>query len=174
MSGSDPFTWLSALGGSVAAFLASSLVYALIAIGGLVVTHRYGVGRVPGSPSLFLSADIEAQLLGRPTAELMAASPGLARVLGIVMDALLGMMLGFALLLAAVTWFGIRDAQAWALWAAVIGNGAMLAVYWLVAIVPFMREAKVGYGQLWHPYALVPTILVPVGAALGLVAFVGG
>jgi hypothetical protein len=172
MSGGDAFTWLSALGGSVAAFLASSVVYGLIAVGGLVVTHRYGVGRVPGSPSLFLSADIEAPMLGRPTAELMAASPGLARILGIVMDAFLGMMLGFAILLAAISWFGIRDGQAWALWTAVLGNAAMLAVYWLVAILPFMREARVGYGQLWHPYALVPTILVPIGAVLGGIALV--
>jgi hypothetical protein len=158
----------------VAAFLASSVVYGLIAVGGLVVTHRYGVGRVPGSPSLFLSAEIEAPMLGRPTAEPMAVSPGLARILGIVMDAFLGMMLGFAILLAAIAWFGIRDVQAWALWAAAIGNAAMLAVYWLVAILPFMRGAKVGYRQLWHPYALIPTILVPIGTVLGLIALAGG
>jgi hypothetical protein len=170
VSTSETFTWLSALGGSVAAFLASSIVYGLIAIGGLVVTHRYGVGRVPGSAAIFLSPEIEAPMLGGPTADLMAASPGLARILGIVMDAFLGMMLGFAVLLAAVTWFGVRDGQAWALWAAVVGNAAMLSVYWLVAILPFMRDAGVGYFQLWHPYALVPTILVPSGTVLALIA----
>lgn len=170
MSGSEDLVWFSALGGAVVAFLASSLVYGVIAVAGLVVTHRYGVGRVPGSPSIFLSASVEAPMLGRPTADLLADSPGLARVLGLVMDAFLGMMLGFAVMLAAVAWFGIGGGAAWALWTAVLGNAAMLGVYWGVAILPFMREAGVGYVRIWHPYALVPTVLVPIGTVLGLIA----
>jgi hypothetical protein len=166
MSGSE-LSWASALGGAIIAFLASSVVYGAIAVGGLVMTHRYGVGRVPGSPSIFLSADVEQPMLGRPTADLMADSPGLARILGLVMDAFLGMMLGFAILLAAIAWFGLRDGQVWALWTAVLGNVAMLGIYWGVAIGPFLRESGVGYFRIWHPYALVPTILVPIGAILG-------
>lgn len=172
MSGTDAFTWISPLGGAVILFLACSGVYALIAIAGLVVTHRYGVGRVPASPSIFLSADVEEPLLGRPTADLMADVPGLARILGLMMDAFLAMMLGFALLLGSIAWFGLMDGQTWALWAAVLGNTIMLGIYWGVAIGPFLREAGVGYLRLWHPYALVPSILVPVAAVLGWIGLV--
>jgi hypothetical protein len=84
------------------------------------------------------------------------------------------MMVGFAVLLAALAWFGVRDAQAWALWAAILGNGAMLAVYWGVAILPFMREAGVGYFELWHPYALAPTVLVPMAGVLGWIGLQAG
>jgi hypothetical protein len=172
MSGSDVFSWISPLGGAVALLMCCSGVYALIAIAGLVVTHRYGVGRVPASPSIFLSADIEESMLGRATADLMADAPGLARILGLMMDAFLGMMLGFALLLGSITWFGLMDGQAWALWAAVLGNAVMLAIYWGVAITPFLHEAEVAYLRLWHPYALVPSILVPVAAVLGWIGLI--
>lgn len=172
MSGSEDLVWFSALGGAVLAFLASSAVYGVIAVAGMVLTHRHGVGRVPGSPSIFLSADVEAPMLGRPAADLLADSPGLARVLGLVMDAFLGMMLGFGVLLAALAWFGIGGGQAWALWAAALANTAMLGIYWGVAILPFMREAGVGYFRIWHPYALVPTVLVPVGTVLGGISFI--
>jgi hypothetical protein len=167
MSTAGSFEWFSPLGAAVALLLTCSAVYALIAVGGLVVTHRYGVGRVPASPSIFLSADVEADLFGRATVTVLDTTPGLGRILGIVMDAFLAMMLGFALLLAAIAWFAVPTGEAWALGAAVIGQIVMLAIYWLVAIGPFLREAGVSYPQVWHPYAVVPTILVPIAAILG-------
>lgn len=31
----------------------------------------------------------------------------------------------------------------------------------------FLREAGVSYLQVWHPYAAIPSVLVPIAAVLG-------
>lgn len=85
-----------------------------------------------------------------------------------LVDSFLGMMLGFAILLAAISWFALRAGQPWALAVVAVGNGAVLGIYWFVTIIPYLRETGAGYVQLWHPYALVPSILAPVAGVLGL------
>ena len=44
---------------------------------------------------------------------------------------------------------------------------AGLAFYWLLGVLPAMRALDItSYFDIWHPFALYPTLVVPVAAVL--------
>jgi hypothetical protein len=161
--------WDSPLGVGVALLLSCSVVYALIAIAGTVLTHRYGVASPQTNEQFVFGPKADALFFGRPPREVVRDNPMVGRLALIFIDFMTGFMLAFGIVLFGVIWFGLRHGQEWALWVAVLGNAAMLVYYWGLAVLPFMREFGFGYGDIFHPFAAYPTLIVPVAAVLSWV-----
>ncbi len=160
----EPPEWLTPLGMSVSSFLATGIVYAIIGFLGLVIIWRNGSGNVGG---YFFSREVDSLIFGRSPAEMNAQNPVFAAYMSRLMIVFCSFMVPFGIMQTAVAWYSLRAGEPWALWTSVVANLFMLAVYWFIVIIPVLREYKVGYFDLYHPYAMVPTVLVPVGAILG-------
>lgn len=161
------FRWISPLGISVALFLLCAVTYILIPIFGAIALHRYGVASPQGMGQFIFSAKADEVWFGRPPAEVVRDNPKVGKLILLFMDFMMGFMLAFGVVLFGVVWFGLRQGQGWALWIAVVGNASFLTFYWLLAILPVMREYGFRYMDIGHPFALVPTLLVPIAAILG-------
>ena len=166
----ETFRWGSALGASVGLFLSCAAVYVLIALAGAVVMNRYGVAAPQTNGQFIFSAEVDTAFFGRRPAEVVSENPRAGLLILTLLNFMMGFMLALGVLLVAVVWFGLREGQGWALWAAVAGNGAMLVFYWLLGVLPAMRALGItNYFDIWHPFALYPTLVVPVAAVLAWV-----
>jgi len=50
----------------------------------------------------------------------------------------------------------------------------MLAIYWGVTLIPFMQEYGFPYMEIFHPFAAIPTVLVPIATVLGWIGLRAG
>lgn len=168
------FQWLSPLGISVALFLFCGAIYFLMAVVGAVISHRYGVTGMPGIEGQFIfSAKADEIWFGWPPAEVVTENPRVGQLLLVFLDFMMGFMLAIGIVMMGIAWFGLRQGQIWALWITVAGYAGFLAYYWLLAVVPFMREFGFRYMEIWHPFALIPTVLVPIAAVLAWIGLRG-
>lgn len=135
------FTWASALGAGVALFLGWGLLNILI---GVVAPFAIASDMLPGG-ILVLSPRADAAVFGGDPSELVRATPALRELQRVMFYWLAGVLVGFGFLVLAVTWFGLRRGEPWAL--------SVLAVCWLVTLVAF--------GGLFKRYA-------DLGASLSL------
>ena len=163
------FKWLNPLGISVALFLLSSAINILTPIAGSFLLHRYGPFSPQTSQYFVFSAKAEEAWLGKPPAELVKEMPSLRQLYLVLIDFTEAFMLGFGVLLVGLTWFGLRTGQEWALWTILAGHVAMLAIYWGLALIPFMRQYGFSYMEILHPFAAIPTVLVPIATVLAWV-----
>ena len=172
----ETFRWGSALGASLGLFLICAAVYVLIALAGAVVMKRYGVAAPQTNGQLIFSAffgrsSADTAFFGRPPAEVVRETPRAGLLILTLPNFMMGFMLALGVLLVAVVRFGLRERQGWALWAAVAGNGAMLAFCWLLGVLPAMRALGItNYFDIWHPFAAYPTLVVPIA---GMLAWAG-
>jgi len=128
--------------------------------------HRYGPISPQTSQYFVFSAKAEEAWLGKSPAELVQDFPALRRLYLVLVDLTEAFTLGFGILTVGLVWFGLRTGQGWALWTIFAGNVAMLAVYWAVALIPFMRQYSFPYMEIFHPFAAIPTVLVPIATVL--------
>jgi len=160
------FQWLSPLGIAVVLFLLSGAINILTPIASLFLLHRYGPIS-PQTPQYFaFSARADEAWLGKSPAQLVEEFPGLRRLYLLLIDFTEAFALGFAILTIGLVWFGLRTGQGWALWTILGGNVAMLAIYWGVALIPIMRQYGFPYMEIFHPFAAIPTVLVPIATVL--------
>ena len=141
MIADSDFTWASSLGAGVALFLGWGLLNIVI---GLVAPFAIASEKPPGG-ILVLSPRADAAAFGGEPSELVRATPALRELQRGIFYWLAGALVGFGSLVLAVTWFGLRRGEPWAL--------SVLALCWLVTLVAF--------GGLFKRYA-------DLGASLSL------
>ncbi len=161
------FQWRSPLGIAVALFFLSGAMHVLTPLAGAFLLHRYGPISPQTSEYFVFSAKAEEAWLGKPPAELVKEMPGLRQLYLVLVDFTEAFMLGFGVLTIGLAWFGLRTGQGWALWTILVGNVGMLAIYWGLAVIPFMRQYGFSYLEIFHPFAAIPTVLVPIATVLG-------
>jgi hypothetical protein len=159
------FEWGSRFGCGTALFLTFSGFYVFIAALGLIVLHTSG----PASEKygeIFLGPAIDGALFGKPPWVLMRENLGIRRFALSNLSNVCGLLLALGTSTFATVWFALRRGEMWALWTCVVGNGAMLAVYWFLVMLPAIRFTGVGYRRMYHPYAVLPTVVMPIATCL--------
>ena len=154
------FHWLSPLGISVALFLFYGAFY--IFIGALTpVMMNTEVGR----QVTISSVENDNALLGGQTSDLLQASPPLAKMRTMLLNIVGGLLVAAGVLVIAVTWFGLRQGQMWALVTLALAGVVVLPFWWLV-FRPF-AEAGITVGLALPPFILIPGLLLIPAAVLG-------
>lgn len=158
------FQWLSPLGVSVALFLLHGVLMIIVGGGALFYYRRLGATRMRGA---LMSERMDSEYFGRPFQQVQANNPDLLVIVDLVMDVRAGLWLAFGIFEVAVTWYGLREGQVWALWTLFLGNLAMWLGYAVVSLRFLQRGVKLGLDAPPLIF-IVPTILAPVATILGL------
>jgi hypothetical protein len=161
------FSWTSALGISSITFTIIAVIYLLIGTAGLVITMKYGSGNFSGGH--FLGSTVDQMIFGKPIREVNTEYPHFEKYISMLMIVFCSFMIMTGILQFAIAHYSLPTGAAWALWASVIANIVMLAIYWFVIIIPIINAYGVSYFSMWHPYAFIPTVLLPMGIISGLI-----
>lgn len=162
------FRWFSPLGIASILFLLWGVLFLLEGILGPTLVARYG----PGSPTpsmmdyFLFNAQVDTAYFGRPPLELVQETPAIAKLHTLMINHTVGFFFPLGILQLSIVWFGLRRGHRWALWTLAIGNIAYALRYWVIEIPPVFSVVPVGLSGL-HPYALYPTVAVPVATLLG-------
>ncbi len=161
-NGSFQFQWVSPLGVSVILFLLFGLMNVVI---GVLIPFFIRPDRLVTSNILLMSERTDTVLFGGSPSELITQNKTLG-LLRLLLDYwLAGLLLSFGLFQVAVTWFGLREGQAWALWILTVSDLAMLP-YWYLILNTYARAGAVpGPGDV--PPFLLYLAVIPVAAVLG-------
>ena len=121
------FHWLSLLGVSVALFLFYGAFYIFIgALTPIPADTEMGRQVTVSSP------EKDNALLGGRTPDLLQASPALAKMRAMLLNIVGGLLFAAGILVIAVTWFGLRQGQMWALVTLALAGVAVLPFWWFV------------------------------------------
>jgi len=154
------FRWLSPLGISVVLFLIYGAFY--VFIGALTpIMQNTDIGR----QATISSPEKDSALLGGQLPGLLQASPALAKMRTMLLNTIGGLLVAAGLLVLAVTWFGLRQRQTWALATLGLAGVAVFPFWWLV-FRPF-AEAGISVGLDLPPFMLVPSMLLMPAVVLG-------
>ena len=126
-------SWSGALGAGVALFLGWGAFNAVI---GVVATIINVASSGLVANFLVLSPRTDAAMFGGDPRDLVREFPALFALQRLLLSWLSALLVAFGLLVIAVTWFGLRRGEPWAL--------AVLTVCWLVTLV--------GFGLLFRRY----------------------
>lgn len=135
MTASFEFRWLSLLGIATILFLLFGLLNVLI---GVLTPFLIRPDRLVTSNILFMSERTDTVLFGGSPSELVALNKPLGLLRQLLLFWLAGLFLGFGLVHLALTWFGLRQGQAWALWTLTVSDLAMLP-YWFLILNTYAR-----------------------------------
>ncbi len=154
------FHWLSPLGIGVVLFLCYGAFY--IFIGALTpIMADTEMGR----QVTVSSVEKDNALLGGPLPELLQSSPALAKMRTMLLNMVGGLLVAAGILVLAVTWFGLRQGQTWAL--ATLGlAGIVVFPFWWFVFRPF-AEAGINVGFDMPPFILIPSLLLVPAIVLG-------
>jgi hypothetical protein len=119
-----------------------------------------------GRPTLVLLEQGDRDYFGAPLAEVYARNPDLAEVIDLHILIKSGQWLAFGIFELAVTWFGLRLGQRWALWVLAGANAAAVLGWGLVIVRYVQRGAHVDF-DLPPVIFLWPLFVVPVATVLG-------
>lgn len=156
------FQWLSALGVSVILF---SLFGLLSLVVGIVIPLLFRkINDLPAG-ILFFSQRTDTELFGRPTSDLIQADSPLAILRFLYTNWLAGLFLAFGIFQLALTWFGLRNAQVWALWTLTFADLALLPYYVRTIRMYTGRGIALRLSDLPPLYSLL--VLIPIAAVLG-------
>ncbi len=154
------FRWLSPLGISVALFMIYGAFYVLIgALTPVMMNTQIG------QQVTFSSSKKDSVLLGGPLTELLQTSPALAKIRRMLLNVIGGLLVAAGILVMTVTWFGLKQAQVWALVALALAGVVVLPFWWLV-FRPF-AEAGIAVGLDLPPFMLLPGILLAPATVFG-------
>ena len=159
-SATTGFQWLSPLGFSVALFILYGAFYILIGTLTPIMQNTPAGRQVTVS-----SVAKDNALLGAPTADLLQTNSPLAKLRTMLLNMVAGLLVTAGLLVLAVTWFGLRQGQGWALGALALAGVAVLPFWWLV-FRPY-AAAGIHVGLDWPPFMLIPTVLLGPALVLG-------
>src|SRR5258708_7698629 len=154
-----PFNWASPLGVGVALLLGGGALNTIIGVLAPVV----GRGRVLVADILVLSPGADAALFGADPNALVREFPPLLALQRVLIVWLGASLATFGLLVIAVTWFGLRRGEPWAL--------PVLPACWLLVLAEFpplfRRYPGAGVAlSLWGPPPLSPHPPPPVSPPL--------
>jgi hypothetical protein len=156
------FQWQSPLGIGAALFLVYGAFY--IFIGALT---PFVSDTNTGRQVTVSSVERDNALLGGRTPDLLQASPALAKMRFMLLNMIGGLLVAAGLLILAVTWFGLRQGQIWALVTLALAGSVVLPFWWLV-FRPF-REAGINVGLDLPPFILIPGLLLVPASLLGII-----
>ncbi len=155
------FEWLSPLGVSSVLFLLYGGLYVLIGVLMPLLHNREVFGVI-----LIISARTDTIVFGQAPQELLKTDPSLAQFRTILYFMLAGLMLLAGSFQIAITWFGLRQGQVWALAALTIGGLAVLP-YWYMALRPYFQPGvNLTLGDT-PPFMWVPAALLLPAVVLG-------
>ena len=156
------FQWLSALGVSVILF---SLFGLLSLVVGIVIPLLFRKINVLPAGILFFSKRTDTELFGRPTSDLIQEDSALATLRFLYTTWLAGLCLSCGIFQLALTWFGLRNGQAWALWTLTLADLALFPYYVRTLRVYTGRGIPLRLGDLPPLYSLL--VLIPIAAVFG-------
>jgi hypothetical protein len=157
------FRWRSWLGAAVIFFLIVGLIYFGSAIFVPLSLHLKGSDALSG-PGVVFSGTGDAQLLGRTSlVGLHQDSPKLDTLLVDSMTSMCAMMMGWAIMMLGVTWFGLRRGQAWAYWTLLLSVLVSL-VYYVVISNDYASQ-----GAPWSD-GLAAILLFSIPGFLGIIS----
>jgi hypothetical protein len=139
------FQWASPLGIAVALFTLYALVY--VAIG--VLTPLLRSHDPAGVTTLIVSNRTDTQLFGQSPPQLAASDPALHQLRGILIEIIGGLLLVVGIFHLAVTWFGLRQGQAWALVVLAVG-GIVALPFWFLALRPYLEQVYLSPSLTFH------------------------
>jgi hypothetical protein len=151
-------------------FAIGGIVDALIGAATWVVTR---VGAVPPEDTLLLNPAADRAMFGDSPQTLLANDASLALLYRLTFDLIGGLLFAFGILQVAIAWFALREGQAWALWALVIGDLAFVAGWALVINRYAGAAAPIIGGTILPPNLLVPLVLLLPAAVFAYVGLQG-
>ena len=154
---------MNALGISSLSFTIIAVVYILIGTAGAFI-----VGTADANGHFYFSKQVDELIFQKQRSEVSRDTPEFGKYITRMMMIFCSFLIGMGILQFALARF-IPEANHWAYWSSILGNAVMLSIYWFVIILPVMREFNVSYFSLWHPYAFIPTLLLPVGIVSGAI-----
>ena len=155
------FHWFSPLGISVVLFLLYGAIYILI--GGLA---PFVLNTEIDQQILIISNRTDSIVFGRAPSELRRDDPALARLRTILFTIMGGLLFVAGFFLIALTWFGLRQGQTWALAALTIG-GMVVFPYWFLALRPYFQPGVNLTLADMPPFMWVPAVLLLPAVVLG-------
>jgi len=155
------FRWGSALGVSVALFLATAAVHLLIG----VATPIFAGGDI-GSKVGLTGTKADTAMFGEPPKVLQDSNEALVKTRWVTDRWVGALLVALGILEAAVAWFALREGEGWALLALVVAGLAMLPIHYL-AYAPY-RAAGISIAlREFPPYQWVPALLLVPAAIAG-------
>lgn len=155
------FRWLSPLGIAVIIFL---LYGVMNAVSGALTPFFVRPDRLFAN-TILTSERTDTALFGASPQDLIAQNKPLGLLHQLTSIWLGGLMLGLGLFQLAVTWFGLRQGQVWALWTLTVSDLA-LAPFWVPILNAYARVgAMPGIGEM--PPFIPFLIAIPIAAVLG-------
>ena len=161
------FRWLSPLGISVILFLIISAVYLLCGFLTSIGFRLYG-SQLTNQFGLIFSARSDAASFGRTPHEIILDNPSILAAKVSIMDMIFGLYAAVGILHACLVWFGLRNGQAWSLWALAASDFVIIFFFLLAAKNFSATLAPLRFSDL-APYALVPGAILPFATVLGWV-----
>jgi hypothetical protein len=157
------FRWRSWFGLAVALFLLYGALNVLGAVFVPLSLHLNGAGGA-GRP-LVVAPEADAVMLGRSLSELDRTDPRLGAFLVSFMDSMCAYMMAFGLVYLGVTWFALRQGQAWALWVLLIGGLAIIP--YIVVIGQTYARFGVSTIGILLPQLVFLAVIILAATALG-------
>lgn len=160
------FRWLRPLGISVVLFLLFGVMN--VFVGGMIPF----LTRADQATYLLMSERTDSVLFGDTPAGLGKINETLGLFRYLLLLWLAGLFLGFGLFQLAVTWFALRQGQAWALWTLTVSDLVMLP-YWFLILSTYIRGGVTpAIGDL--PPLISYLVVIPIAALLGWLGLRGG
>ncbi len=155
------FQWLSPLGISVALFLLYGGLYVLIGVLAPLLLNR-GIGPA----ILIVSSRTDSIVFGRSPSEILRDDPALFQLRTILLRMIGGLLVTAGCFHLALTWFGLRQGQTWALAALAIEGFAALP-FWYLALRPYFQQGVNLTLFDVPPFMWVPAALLLPAVVLG-------
>ena len=154
------FRWLSPLGIAVGLFL----LYGVWLVLAGILFPIYG--RFGGSfQALITSERTDTATLGKRPAELLRDDAALATVRQSMADWLSGLWFCFGIMQIALTWFGIRQGQRWALWTVSLADLGMIPFVGLYLEPVLRARAPLNLADP-PPILMFSVFVIPVAVVL--------
>lgn len=153
------FRWTSALGVSVALFLAWGVIWA-VGLVGILALFWNGF-----PPWLMFSPEVDAALFGAPPETIRAQQPAAAEIQWFLSHLMALVIACAGVAIASIAWFGLRRGERWAYWTLVASFVPILLLY-PYAVARYARQAPIGFWDL-QPFVTIPAVIVPIAIVLG-------
>ena len=143
------------------------LISGVVFVAGIAIPIAFRVGgwEAEGFVNfLMISARVDAIVLGRAPAAIVTAEPSVVPMQLLYIDTAASLLLGLGVMLAFLTWFGLRRGHRWAWWSVFLSVVVVVGSMARVAI-PYVLKAPFGFADV--PPIMWVLVLVPLPLALG-------
>jgi hypothetical protein len=155
------FQWLSPLGISIILFTLYGAIYTAGVLWPFLRNSDF-----LSREFVIISNRTDTQLFGQTPAQLMESDAALRQLRRILLDIVVGLLGVAGVFHLAITWFGLRQGQTWALIVLAVGGLAVLP-FWFLAHRPYLQAGiAITLGDV-PPFMWVPAALLIPATVLG-------